>query len=71
MKKLLIVVACTFALAACHYGQDEAKETLERNELYKGDKADYSINRAGEYGTKAESGKSVAIDTLAVDTTKK
>ncbi|TAE87404.1 MAG: hypothetical protein EAY81_04170 [Bacteroidetes bacterium] len=37
-------------MSACHYGQDEAKQTLERNEKYKTEKAEYSINRAGEYG---------------------
>ena len=52
MKKLSIAVLflLSMSLFACHYGQDEAKQTLERNELYKTEKADYSVNKAGEYG---------------------
>ena len=49
MKKLAIAFATLsmFSLTACHYGQEEAKNTLKRNEEYKGDKAGYSVNRAG------------------------
>ena len=69
MKKLIFTaVACvTMIVSSCHYGQNEAKETIERNELYKTEKQDYSINRAGERG-KLNATKS---DTLAVDTAKK
>lgn len=54
MKKLSIAALFIAALAisACHYGQEEAKKTLERNEQYKSDKAEYSVNRAGEGGVK-------------------
>ncbi len=56
MKKLALAIAAVslLALASCHYGQEEAKETLERNEQYKGEKADYSVNRAGGDAPKEE-----------------
>lgn len=50
MKKILIAALFIGSITACHYGQNEAKETLERNDQYKTDKADYSVNRAGEGG---------------------
>lgn len=40
----------SMVFTACHYGQDEAKGTLESNDQYKADKADFSVNRAGEGG---------------------
>jgi hypothetical protein len=59
MKKTAFIVlsfaALAVSLASCHYGQNEAKETLERNEQYKTEKADYSVNRAGNGATKSES----------------
>jgi len=54
-------------LTACHYGQNEANDTLERNETYKNDKAEYSVNRAGEGGKLNESSKE---ETVQADTTK-
>jgi len=50
MKKLSIALALVISLSltACHYGQDEAAKTLETNELYKGDKKDYSTNRGND-----------------------
>jgi uncharacterized lipoprotein len=70
MKKILAAALVIASLSACHYGQDEAKQTLERNELYKTEKADYSVNKAGEYGNPNESVKT-SVDTAAADTTKK
>lgn len=70
MKKILAAALVIASLSACHYGQDEAKQTLERNELYKTEKADYSVNKAGEYGNPNESVKA-SVDTTAADTTKK
>ena len=70
MKKILAAAIVIVSLSACHYGQDEAKQTLERNELYKTEKADYSVNKAGEYGNPNESVKA-SVDTVAADTTKK
>ena len=70
MKKTLAAALVIASLSACHYGQDEAKQTLERNELYKTEKADYSVNKAGEYGNPNESVKA-SVDTTTVDTTKK
>jgi hypothetical protein len=67
MKKILASALVIVSLSACHYGQDEAKQTLERNELYKTEKADYSVNRAGEYGNPNETTKSV-VDTVVADT---
>lgn len=46
MKKLLFLGLLTATLSACHYGQDEAQKTIETNEQYKSEKADYSVNRA-------------------------
>ena len=46
MKKILVAFAVLASLSACHYGTEEAKKTLETNEQYKSDKADYSVNRA-------------------------
>jgi hypothetical protein len=58
MKKTAIaflsISALALSLASCHYGENEAKETIERNEQYKTEKADYSINRAGDEAPKAE-----------------
>ncbi len=50
MKKLTIALAlvASLSLTACHYGQEEAAKTLETNELYKGDKKDYSTNRGND-----------------------
>lgn len=66
MKKtafsLFTIAALAISLASCHYGQDEAKQTLERNEQYKSEKADYSINRAG--------GDAKAESATPVDSTK-
>lgn len=67
MKKLAIAFATVsvFALTSCHYGQQEAKETLGRNEQYKGDKADYSVNRAGGDAPKEEAAAPVAADSTS------
>ncbi|MBC7382966.1 MAG: hypothetical protein H7296_08220 [Bacteroidia bacterium] len=46
MKKLLVLFALAATFSACHYGEEEAKKTLNTNELYKGDKAEFSVNRA-------------------------
>lgn len=50
MKKLTIALAlvASLSLTACHYGQEEAAKTLETNDLYKGDKKDYSTNRGND-----------------------
>jgi hypothetical protein len=69
MKKLSIAIlfAATLAVSACHYGRNEAHETLERNEQYKNDNKDYSVNRAGEGGKMNESEPAAA----ATDSTAK
>jgi hypothetical protein len=64
MKKLAIVLLSAVSLAACHYGENEAKQTLQRNEEYKSEKTDYSINKAGEYG------KQNGVATATPDSTK-
>ncbi len=48
MKKIAVLITFGFTLTfgACHYGAEEAKNTLETNQEYKGDKSDYSVNRA-------------------------
>jgi hypothetical protein len=67
MKKILASTLVITLLTACHYGQDEAKQTLERNELYKSEKSDYSVNKAGEYGNPNETAKT-SVDSIATDT---
>ncbi len=70
MKKVSFALLFIAALAvtSCHYGEDEANKTLERNNLYKGDKADYSVNRAGE-GGKINEDKTDSETTSAADDT--
>lgn len=70
MRKYTIAALFLGALSfsACHYGVDEAKGSLERNEQYKGDKADYSVNRAGE-GGKMNSEVKEEAPAPAADTT--
>lgn len=69
MKKLMFaaLLFSSLAFTACHYGQNEAHETIERNEQYKNDKADYSVNRAGEGGKLESDNKAVEApaDTTA------
>lgn len=41
MKKVVVILAAiTLSLTACHFRQDEAKESLERNEKYKSEKVE-------------------------------
>ena len=75
MKKLFIAALFISALSltACHYGRQDAEKTLERNELYKGDKHEYSVNRATD-GTEAAPAEAAADTTAkpaAADTTAK
>lgn len=46
MKKILFAFAFAATLSACHYGTEEAKNTLDDNAKYKSEQADYSVNRA-------------------------
>lgn len=76
MKKLTIALAlvASLSLTACHYGQEEAAKTLETNELYKGDKKDYSTNRGNDGVRPSEETNKVAgaePTTAPADTTKK
>lgn len=70
MKKLFFaaIALSIVSLSACHYGQDEAKQTLERNEQYKSEKADYSINRAGEGGQSSSTTEEAAPAPVADST---
>jgi hypothetical protein len=73
MKKLLILLAFTSALAACHYGVEEADKTLKANDEYKsGAGSEYSTNR-GNDGVLPNNETAVPADTAAsvADTTKK
>lgn len=65
MKKMLLAFAVAATISACHYGVEEAKNTLDANEQYKSDKADYSVNRAN---VAAEGAAPAAADTAAADT---
>jgi hypothetical protein len=73
MKKLALALATVafLSITACHYGQEEAEKTLERNEQYKGDKADYSVNHAGEGGKITRTEEVVAPAATATDSTAK
>lgn len=63
MKKILVAFAFAASLSACHYGTEEAQKTLETNEQYKSDKADYSVNRANVKAEGAAEAAPVAADT--------
>lgn len=74
MKKLIASAFVIASLASCHHGQDEAKKTLERNEKYKNEETDYSVNRAGEYSyenstvKKADTSSAAAAEAPAGET---
>jgi ABC-type uncharacterized transport system auxiliary subunit len=69
MKKLVAILAISASLSACHYGTEEAQKTLDANEQYKSEKADYSVNRANVSATEevavADTVKAAA-DTVTV-----
>lgn len=69
MNKLFATLVVITSLSACHYGQDDAKQTLERNEQYKTEKAEYSVNRAGEYGNPNNKQKPDTLTAAPADTT--
>lgn len=70
MKKLFASAFIIASLASCHYGQDDAKKTLERNEEYKNEHADYSVNRAGEYSYEGQAKKTTdTVSAPVSDTT--
>ncbi|MBP7512376.1 MAG: hypothetical protein KA981_10620 [Bacteroidia bacterium] len=62
MKKILFAFAFAASLSACHYGTEEAKNTLDDNAKYKSESADYSVNRAN---VKAEESAAPAAETPA------
>lgn len=62
MKKILFAFAFAASLSACHYGTEEAKNTLDDNAKYKSESADYSVNRAN---VKAEESAAPATETPA------
>ncbi len=66
MKKILVAFAFLASLSACHYGTEEAQKTLETNEQYKSDKADYSVNRANVKAEVAPEAAPVADTAAAV-----
>lgn len=66
MKKIFAIALVIVSLTACHYGQEDAHKTLDANEQYKTEKAEYSTNR-GNDGTVAET--PVADSTVVADTT--
>ena len=76
MKNITIAFAfiVTIILTGCHYGKDEAKKTLETNEIYKGDKKDYSTNRGNDYVRPFDNDKTAeSKDSIVtkIDSTKK
>jgi len=66
MKKILAILAVAGTLSACHYGTEEAQNTLKDNEKYKSDEAGYSINRANVTATEEANTDTTAV---AVDST--
>ena len=65
MKKILVAFAFAASLSACHYGREEAQKTLETNEEYKSEKADYSVNKANVKAEVAETPAAAPADTTA------
>ncbi len=65
MKKILVAFAFAATLSSCHYGVSEAQKTLETNDQYKTDKADFSVNRAN---VTAEAASATPADTSVKDT---
>ncbi len=68
MKKIVAILALAGTLSACHYGTEEAQNTLKDNEKYKSDESGYSINRANvTAGEESNSDStSAVIDSAAV-----
>ena len=66
MKKFLAILAVAGTLSACHYGTEEAQNTLKDNEKYKSDEAGYSVNRANVTATEEAS---VDTTVATVDST--
>ena len=64
MKKLVAILAISASLTACHYGTEEAQKTLDANEQYKSENADYSVNRANVSAAE----ESAPADTAAAST---
>ena len=69
MKKLVVSAFVIASLASCHYGQDEAKKTLERNEKYKNENPEFSVNRAGEYSYEGKEKKAADTTSAVVSDT--
>lgn len=65
MKKFIVAFVFAATLGACHYGNNEAQQTLEANEQYKSEKADYSVNRAN---VQAAAGSEDTATAMPVDT---
>ena len=68
MKKIIAIIAVVGTLSACHYGTQEAQNTLKDNEKYKTDEAGYSINRANVAAAEENTADTavVATDSAAV-----
>jgi hypothetical protein len=71
MKKFLAVAFVAVTLTACHYGQEDAQKTLEANEKYKTDKAEFSTNRGNDGVATGEEAVAATTDSTATvaDTT--
>ncbi len=66
MKRLLVAVVFAATFSACHYGTNEAQNTLKANEQYKTDQAEFSVNRANV--SAGETANAAAVDTATADT---
>ncbi len=72
MKKILLLIALTSAMAACHYGVEEADKTLKANDEYKsGDKSEYSTNRGNDGVLPTNNAAATDTTAIASDTLKK
>lgn len=67
MKKILFVFTLGAMLTSCHYGADDARKTLDTNEEYKTEKADYSVNSANVEPAKVETLKDVSDTTKTAE----
>ena len=68
MKKLLAIFIISAGLTACHYGTEEAQKTLDANEQYNTENAEYSVNRANvsaaDEATPSDTVAATVVDTV-------
>lgn len=68
MKRLLVAIVFAATFSACHYGTNEAQNTLKANEQYKTDQAEFSVNRAN--ASAGETANTAPADSSSADSSK-